>query len=102
MDQVIRCIKESDYNAIRDGRFVRDGKGMSVRVYYGFNNYNDNPAHVQMLTHIALTETNVKEEDMHVHFVTREESIRHANHLMVQFTEEVPKVKENLRDYTIL
>lgn len=98
MSQVIRCLHEKDYVAIRDGNCT---KGF-VRVYYGFNNYNDSPAHVKALTHIALTETYTEEEDMHVHRVTREESIRHADHTMIQFTDQAAKIKDNLNNYTIL
>lgn len=102
MEQVIRCIRENDYTAIRDGKFLKGGQGMSVLVYYGFNNYHNSPTHVQMLAHIASTETNVDQENMHVHIVTREESIRHASHTMVQVAVDVERVKNNLKDYEIL
>ena len=98
MPQVIRCLREEDYLSIQKGTCT---KGF-VRVYYGFNNYDDSPAHVRALTHIALTETYTEEEDMHVHFVTPEESIRHARQLMVQFTDQAAKIKDNLDVYTIL
>ena len=102
MEQAIRCIRERDFNAIKDGQFVRNGQGISVCVFYGYNNYHDNPAHVSSLAHIARTETNVDEQDMHVIRISREESIRHANHTMVQVAIDVERVKNNLNNYTIL
>jgi hypothetical protein len=95
---LIRCLHERDYLDIRDGKWPDD----VCRVYYGFNNYSDTPAHINELVNIIKSEVGVPECDMHVHYVTRNESIRHAHFTMVQITEDVNKVCDNINNYTIL
>ena len=96
---LIRCLHERDYFDIRDGKSPSDDVCI---VYYGFNNYSDTPAHVNELVGIIKNETNATEDDMHVHRVTEKESIRHARFTMVQITEDVKKVRDNIKDYTVL
>lgn len=95
---LIRCLHERDYSDIRDGKLPTN----ICRVYYGFNNYSDTPAHVNELVGIVKNETNAPEDDMHVHCVTEKESIRHAHFTMVQIIEDVKKVRDNIKDYIIL
>ena len=98
MKTPIRCLHENDYITIRDGKFT---KGFA-RVYYGFNNYDDSPRHINEIVKVLVDETYCDDEEMHVHRVTREESIRHANYTMIQVTEAACKIKENLDKYDVL
>lgn len=96
--RLIRCLHGMDYLDIKNGKWPTN----VCRVYYGFNNYSDTPAHVNELVEIIKSETSDPEDDMHVHRVTEKESIRHAHFTMVQITEDVNKVRNNIGDYTIL
>ena len=96
--KIVRCLHERDFPEIRDGKWPID----KCKVYYGFNNYSDAPAHINELVNIIKSETNAPECDMHVHYVTTKESIRHAHFTMVQITEDAKKVRKNIKDYNIL
>jgi hypothetical protein len=95
---LIRCLHEGDYHDIKDGNWPTD----QCRVYYGFNNYSDTPAHINEIVNIVKQEAAASEDDMHVHYVTSKESIRHAYFTMVQITEDVNKVRDNIDNYIIL
>ena len=95
---LIKCLHEKDFFDIRDGLWPSD----VCRVYYGFNNYSDTPAHINELVNIIKSETNIPECDMHVHCITTNESIRHAHFVMVQIAEDAKKVRDNIKNYTIL
>ena len=96
--RLIRCLHESNFTDIRDGKWPHD----KCRVYYGFDNYSDTPAHINELVAIIKSETDVSEYDMHVHCVTERESIRHAHFTMVQITENTKKILDNIHNYEIL
>ena len=97
--RLIRCLHEEDLNDIESGKWPTD----VCRVYYGFNTYTDTPSHINELVEIIKNECpNYDVNDMHVHYVTNKESIRHAHFTMVQITESIQKVRDNIRDYCIL
>lgn len=99
MSKVIRCIPEKEFKMIRDGEWQFD----KVRVYYGLNCYNDDIKHVNLLAGlIRIKHPDIKRTDMHIHRVTRTESISHAKHTMVQIFEDTETVRNNLSDYCIL
>lgn len=97
--RLVRCLHERDYQDIRNGEWPTN----KCRVYYGFNTYTDTPNHINELVETIKNECpNCDVNDMHVHYVTNKESIRHAHFTMVQISEDVKRVRENIKDYNIL
>lgn len=97
---IVRCLREPDFYDIKDGTY----RPNYVTVYYGFNCYNDDIDHINKLVEIIKSEVPIlTEKDMHIAFISRAQSIRHAHHTMI-WVDRVPSdVKARLfEDYTIL
>lgn len=101
---IVRCIKEKDYIAIRDGKYNHQ----TVYVYYGFNNYRADIQHINAVAEMIRYELyaehiTVRDTDMTIHYVTREESIRHAGYTMIYVMVDTRVVNNNLASmFTIL
>lgn len=98
--KVIRCLQESNFHDIKHGTYHPN----SVPVFYGFDCYNDSVEHINKLVEIIKSEVPMlTEKDMHITFISRSQSIRHAHHTMVCVNRAPSKVKARLwEDYTIL
>lgn len=98
--RLIRCIHHNEFIDVRDGKWNHD----RIRVYYGFNNYRDDPEHIEALVREILAEyPDMKKSDMHIHRVSTTESIRHAHFTTVQVVVDADRVRNNLMDdYDIL
>lgn len=95
----IKCIHETELQMLRKGEWRFD----KVRVYYALNCYCDDVTHINLIAeYINVKHPDIKRTDMHVHYVTRKESICHANYTTVQIMEDVETVRKNISDYCIL
>jgi hypothetical protein len=97
---IIRCLHESQFFDIKRGTYHPD----SVVVYYGFDTYNASVENIRKLIEIVKAENpSVPENEMHVAFITRAQSIRHAHFTMISVAINPYDVKARLfEDYTIL
>ena len=75
----------------------------AVPVFYGYDNYQDSPSHVNKIVQAIQTDfPEMSLDDMHIWKVSRDESNRHASMTTVQISVSIETVKQNLHEYTIL
>lgn len=99
MLNVIRCIREKDFCMIKNGEWQHD----KVGVYYGFDCYFNDVTYVNLIAATVSQEhPEIKRSDMHVHYIDREKSIRHANYITVQVMINAEDVRKNFSHYCIL
>lgn len=97
---LFKAIPERFYRKIQNGDFR---PSLVVPVHYGYDNYRDDPDHVNKIVRAVQTDyPNMAVKDMHIHWVTRQDSIRHAHMTTVQVTVDAEVIKQNLHQYTIL
>lgn len=97
---LFKAIRYKTYQAIKKNEEV-DYK--AVPVFYGYDNYQDSPSHVNKIVRAIQTDfPEMPLDDMHIWKVSQEASNRHASMTTVQISVSVETVKQNLHEYTIL
>lgn len=97
---ILRCLHETNFFDIKRGIYTSN----SVIVYYSLNTYNASVENISKLIEIVKAENpTVPDNEMHVTFITRAQSIRHAHYTMISVARDSSEVKAHLfENYTIL
>lgn len=97
---LFKAIPASYFREIQKGEC---SPSQAVPVYYGYDNYRDDPDHVNKLVRAVLTDyPNMAVDDMHIRWISRQDSDRHAHMTTVQVIVDAEVIKQNLHQYTIL
>lgn len=97
---LFKAIPERYYRSIQKGDYR---PSLAVPVYYGYDNYRDDPVHVNKIARAVQADyPNMAPEDMHIRWINRQDSIRHAHMTTVQVTVNAEVIRQNLHQYTIL